>query len=936
MNELDPNISNLVKAISMAESGGQDNPTSRITQTEGSRGPLQFVPATFKAYGDKYLGGKALNGQALNIDDPSHQRLVAYKYIEDKYNQKNPDGTRKYTAGDIAASWNAGEGKITSWQNHRGVNKFGNAYDTPAYVSKVGKFYNDIKAANPAVQTTSVPAVEEAPTNVAQAGVDLAKDVAASIVSPVESIKNAATTYGGAAVSTLLGNIFGDKGATFSDYVNKNKQTLAENSITKNILGGEAPNTPDLSTAKGFGQLVGNVGQTAFNVAGGGVAKNVGKEVATGALGKLLPALKSVGAGYGYDVSSNLSDTGEIASGKTYVPGAGAAIGATLPIISKVVPSLIPATEKQLMSEINTQFNKAVKPTVSGKADIKAVERYNSNTIDALTAIAKNPELKFGDDSLGFVNRTPESLAELSDAIRQTKPQIFKQYNDLTKQATGQGATLDLNNIANELDPIINSKSLGISNPSTIQYASNLKDRLSKAGMIDAETAEEVIKNYNDNLSAFYKNPSYETASRVGVDALVANKLRQQLDSLIEGATGKEYQSLKNLYGSLKAIEKDVTKRSIVEGRKQPVGLMDYADIFTGGELLNGLLTLNPALLAKAGAQKGIKEWFKYLNNPDRAVKDIFKKIEKLNNYRLSPSTNPTQNPTMSAKNANISNTLSQEAGTVNPTTVDKYTPDAQLPVIDFGEKAKSRYTQDLGLPEVTGAPKVYTPKPEYEPYTPDNKLPVIKGVVGATTAGAAGLAGLNQTEAATTDNAIERSKVDNSATTTIGKVSMPSKDNPLYSAYDNEISTAENLVKSTLGITLPKGLIKTILATESGFGTDDRSYNPKLGENAWLVGLTSDAQKELTTRLKGDFAVDPSLVNPDSIQGAINTAALYIALKSRVSKGQDSTGSKIIDDVVHKQLLSDPVKLYSTKYSNKSEAAKKAFEIRYKYIREN
>lgn len=794
------------------------------------------------------------------------------------------------------------------------------------------------------------------PDNIAQAGIKTAKEIAAGILSPAESIKNAATTYGGAAVSTLLGNIFGDHGATYQDYVNQNKQTLADNSITKNILGGEAPNTPDLTTAKGYGQLAGDLGQTALNVVGGGVAKGVGKEVAAGALGKIIPALKSAGIGYGYDVTGNLAKTGDVTDMSTYAPGAGTVFGAVAPVLSKVITKSTPQTDETLFRDITSQFNQAIKPTVVGKSNSTAVTKYGEQTMDALKAVADNKDLKFIDESGQIVSRTPQTLGELPDAISQTKANIYKQYNDLAKQAGGQGVQLNLNTIGSELDPIINSKSLAISNPSTIEYAAGIKDRLSKAGSIDAETAEEVIKNYNDNLKAFYKNPNYDTASKVGVDALVANKMRSQLDSLIEGATGKEYQSLKNLYGSLKAIEKDVIKRSIVNDRKQPVGLMDYADIFSAGDLLTGLATMNPAMFAKGAVQKGIKEYLKHLNNPDTAIKGIFKKLE---NYRVTPITNPMQNPTISAKNATIPQTVAQsnvvDKGVVpsnqslrdyllgkKPYVPEDYVPDTQLPTIDMGPTAISKYKADTGLPTAKGLPEVAgeLPKDSYlqEAYIPESKLPVIRSLLGVGGAGALALSS-NKAEAANpvgADNAQTRAQLDNGATTTVGKTEMQSKVNPVYSAYDNEITNAEALVKKTLGSNLPKGLVKTVLALESAFGTNPASYNPSLGENAWLMGLTADAKKELAARLKGEFTVDPSLIDTNTIQGAINASALYLALKARVSRGQDATGSKIIDTIVEKQLLSDPTKLYSTKYSNRSQAAKQAFQDRYNYIREN
>lgn len=74
---------------------------------------------------------------------------------------------------------------------------------------------------------------------------------------------------------------------------------------------------------------------------------------------------------------------------------------------------------------------------------------------------------------------------------------------------------------------------------------------------------------------------------------------------------------------------------------------------------------------------------------------------------------------------------------------VDYYKPDSELPTIDMGPKAQSKFTQpDPNLPTTQDAPNVYGKlAPDsylQEPYTPDNKLPKI--AYGAAPFGIAGL----------------------------------------------------------------------------------------------------------------------------------------------------------------------------------------------------
>jgi len=141
----------------------------------------------------------------------------------------------------------------------------------------------------------------------------------------------------------------------------------------------------------------------------------------------------------------------------------------------------------------------------------------------------------------------------------------------------------------------------------------------------------------NKNLQAFYRNPSYESASKAAVDAGIANNMRKALDSAIEGATGSQYQILKNQYSALKAIEQDVVRAAMRDARRNVKGLLDYTDIFTGGQMIGGLLSLNPAMFTKGAVERGFKEWLKLLNDPNRAVANIFRKLEIDTSLRFEP-----------------------------------------------------------------------------------------------------------------------------------------------------------------------------------------------------------------------------------------------------------------------------------------------------------
>jgi hypothetical protein len=291
-------------------------------------------------------------------------------------------------------------------------------------------------------------------------------------------------------------------------------------------------------------------------------------------------------------------------------------------VSADLVKQLTIQSEKSIEKSIIKNFEKGVKPLLPGKTSPTKLTGYRDDVLSAVKTINEN--------KVNLTGQSPKSLQQLSEAVEQTKKTIFTKYDTLAKTAGEAGVGVDMAPIANELQTIISNKALSITSPETIKYAENLFERLSGTGKLDATTAQEVIQNYNASLQAFYRNPTYDTASKAAVDSMIANKMRQKLDDGISSLTGEQYSALKKQYGSLKSIEKDVIKASLRDARKNVKGLIDFSDIFSGGQVVSGLLSLNPAQIAQGLTQKGIASFYRYLNDPNRSIKNMFEVTSKL------------------------------------------------------------------------------------------------------------------------------------------------------------------------------------------------------------------------------------------------------------------------------------------------------------------
>lgn len=341
---------------------------------------------------------------------------------------------------------------------------------------------------------------------------------------------------------------------------------------------------------------------------------------------------------------------------------------------SDTVSDIFKTSQKSLEGKVQSAFEKGVKPNLQGYKTLGEAENYRKDIVNGAKTIERNKDsIQFMDDA-GEVTtgRAPQSLQEFTESIDQTKKAIYKQYDDLATQAGENGVKIDTIKIANELDQVINNKALKLSNPEAVKYAEEVRSRFIKAGELDAKTAQDIIQNYNNSLKAFYRNPTPEGLTKNAVDALMANQMRQALDEGIEGLTGAQYQALKSQYASLKTIERDVLRATLRDARKNAKGLIDYTDIFSGGQLVSGLLTLNPSMIATGAAQKGISEWFKFLNDPNRAIKQMFEATSKLDQEAGSvPISTRKQLPAPAEGAADVSIYSPMELGARSPSTID-------------------------------------------------------------------------------------------------------------------------------------------------------------------------------------------------------------------------------------------------------------------------
>jgi len=302
-----------------------------------------------------------------------------------------------------------------------------------------------------------------------------------------------------------------------------------------------------------------------------------------------------------------------------------------------IKPSLSP---KELENIVKSGISKGIKPTVIGKTTLPKFEGFFKQSEKAVKTILENQNVIKLTDEFGESIPIPRSSAEFAKAIEATKGVIYKKYHGLAVSAGDKKAQFDFNPISKKLDEVISGPKKKKLTPDARVYAAKLKEELSELHGELPDIIEARIKDLNSSLAKFYEGRINKATAEI--DASVANLMREELNNKITKAVGGQYSELKKQYGSLLAIEQEVNKRALVNARKAGKSVMDMTDIFTSGDLTAGILTLNPALVSRGVAGRMLKEFYRHLNDPDKSVKEMFLKANKITlpsqeKFRISP-----------------------------------------------------------------------------------------------------------------------------------------------------------------------------------------------------------------------------------------------------------------------------------------------------------
>lgn len=435
-------------------------------------------------------------------------------------------------------------------------------------------------------------------------------------------------------------------------------------------MGRTARNIPGsaIETIKGLGKTAGMLAPTAeAPIPGGPLAKGLGEYIGggiTGAIRSIAPSLtpnvpRPPEEAFRKQITEPLAgmiERPETIPGKVaeYVEKHPVEVALDVLPYSRLLKTARTASEvskaKDIAFAVDKGFTKGITAGMEGAKKYASTQKYLEQATNASMDIVHNKNAYKLTNEAGEIitGRVPYSLREAAQAVEYGMQNTFEKFNAMQEAATGAGIKLPLSPIAQKLRNYAGQNVVQKEAPEVAKYALEKANRYSAQSITSGGPAkyaheavreqfytpkemQEAIKQFNSSLDAYYQNRSYEAARKVDVDAMVVREMRKDLDKAITEFKGPGYQELKDLYGSYKTVEGDIVKKFNAEAKK--VGgaqLIDATDIYSVGEILTGLATMHPLMIAKGASFAAAKKLMKSYWSPDNRVKRMFTKVDEL------------------------------------------------------------------------------------------------------------------------------------------------------------------------------------------------------------------------------------------------------------------------------------------------------------------
>lgn len=420
---LDPQAVMMAKAIRQTESGG--NPTAK--GKSGEYGAYQYTPKTWA--GDSVAAGINVPLEKATLEQQNQVAYTKIKALKDK----------GLNIGQVASSWNAGEGesdaytgKFSNGKPSSGKNNYGVQYDVPAYAKSVATAYQTLKQGgqvqadpqNPsstANQTPVQPPMEQ--KSLAHKVQDVLTTIFPGTQQIGESLGTAAFNVSQMAQGkNPFENPEKSAGGIPVGGINPASKVNMEKTIGGYISAGSMVGAPGVGSTSALGRIAGTAGLGALAGAGGSMAQGGGTgEVVKGGL-------------IGGAVGGALGGAGELLSKATqYLP-------------TRLARTFLPGTSKETAQyAVDQGLGSPTKMLTQSDASLSKIG-------SGIESVLNHPELKgvtatAEDVYKGILSKYPEAGLTLENIGAELKKLIPLQKGLIDRLESGGLNAAELNRL---------------------------------------------------------------------------------------------------------------------------------------------------------------------------------------------------------------------------------------------------------------------------------------------------------------------------------------------------------------------------------------------------------------------------------------------------------------------------------------------------------
>jgi hypothetical protein len=205
-----------------------------------------------------------------------------------------------------------------------------------------------------------------------------------------------------------------------------------------------------------------------------------------------------------------------------------------------------------------------------------------------------------------------------------SKEKVFDMYNSIAKDAGTQGVDVDIKPLESVLTKYLTGITTQPKKQRAVRLLNELQDNFPN-GKANPIEMQDYIRLLNEELGGVAGGAE---KGAVGVVSEFTKEARKSLDDAVS-KLGKEYQVFKDEYASLKSIEDSLVRKYQQAMRKKGGGLSEYSNMIANAEMLNAIISANPALLAKSGLLKFASGKIKAMNDPETWLRRAFDNIDQ-------------------------------------------------------------------------------------------------------------------------------------------------------------------------------------------------------------------------------------------------------------------------------------------------------------------